>query len=254
MHDWEKALNRFLDSWPDKEAVIGALVCGSFVTGNPTSHSDIDLHLVLKNGTEWRERGNQIVDGFLIEYFANPPKQIIQYFKEDYEDQSQMAVIQFLTGRILFDDGTIERLKAEARRWYDKEFPRQSAAMEELHKYGLWDMLDNLQDAYEGEAPNFWFIYHNLLNALIQQYCNFLGYPAIKEIRALDIFTDQTTRDKYLLPVFSDESFQDLIKLALVETEKNRALQLYEQLTDHVLDKMSGFEIDGWKVRTPVSY
>ena len=253
MQNWEKALNKFLESWRNKKEVVGALVCGSFIVGNPTGHSDIDLHIVLDNRTEWRERGNQIVDGFLVEYFANPPKQIIQYFKEDYEDRSQMGVIQFLTGKILFDDGTIQQLQVEARKWYDKEFPKLPQVAQELNKYGIWDMLDNLQDAFEGEAPDFWFIYHNMLNELLRQYCNFIGYPAIQAYRALEVFTDKKTRDKYLLPVFPDKSFQALIERALVETEKEQALRLYEKLTHHVLNEMSGFEIDGWKVRSPLS-
>lgn len=254
MQNWETALNKFLKSWKNKKEVVGALVCGSFVVGNPTKHSDIDLHIVLKDGTEWRERGNKIVDGFLVEYFANPPKQIIQYFKEDFEDKSQMAVIQFLTGKILFDDGTIKKLQQEAKNWYNKKFPKQPKVVQELSKYGVWDMLDNLQDAFEVEAPHFWFIYHNMLNKLLQQYCKFIRYPIIKEHKALEIFTEKKMRDKYLLPDFPDKLFQDLIKKALVENDKKQALQLYEKLTDHVLKKMSGFEIDGWKVRSPVSY
>ncbi|BCX14378.1 MAG: hypothetical protein KatS3mg088_061 [Patescibacteria group bacterium] len=254
MQNWEIALNKFLKSWRNKKEVVGALVCGSFVVGNPTKHSDIDLHIVLKDGTKWRERGNKIVDGFLIEYFVNPPEQIIQYFKEDYEEKVQMAVIQFLTGKILFDDGTINKLKQEAKKWYGKKFSKQSRVVQELNKYAIWDMLDNLQDAYEEEAPHFWFIYHNMLNKLIQQYCKFVRYPIIKEHKALEIFTEKKVRDKYLLPVFPDKLFQDMIKKALIENDKKQALKLYERLTNHVLEKMSGFGVDGWKVRSPVSY
>jgi hypothetical protein len=254
MQDWEKALDTFLKSWHDHQEVVGALVCGSYVVGSPTPHSDIDVHIVLREGTPWRERGNQIVDGFLIEYFANPPQQIIEYFKEDYADHSQMAVIQFLTGRILFDDGTIQALKAEAQGWYDKKFPEQPPIVQELNKYSLWDRLDNLQDTADQDAPHFWFAYHNLLNELLRQYCRFTGYPEIKSYQALDILTKQMTRDKYLLPVFPDENFQGMMEQALVESDQAEALRLYERLTQHVLERMSGFEIDGWKVRSPVSY
>lgn len=254
MQDWEKAVNKFLKSWKDKKEVIGALVCGSFVVGNPTKHSDIDLHIVLKDGTEWRERGNKIVDGFLVEYFSNPPKQVIQYFKENYESKSQMAVIQFLTGRILFDDGTIKKLQQEAKKWYNKKFSKQPKVVKELNKYCIWDMMDNLQDAFWEDASHFWFIYHHMLNKLLQHYCKFIGYPIIKEHKSLGIFTEKKMRDKYLLPDFPDKWFQNFIKKALVENDKKQALRIYEKLTGHVLKKMSGFEIDGWKVRSPVSY
>lgn len=254
MQDWEKALDTFLKSWRDRPEVTGAMVCGSYVMGQPTAHSDIDMHILLADGTLWRERGNQIVDGFLIEYFANPPRQIIEYFREDYAEHSQMAVIQFLTGKILFDDGTIQQLKAEARKWHDKPFPEQAPVVQELTKYGLWDMLDNLQDAAGQDAPHFWFVYHNLLADLLRQYCKVTGYPVIVPHKALQILTDEGTRAKYLLPPFPDETFRDLMALALVISGRDEALQLYEKLTQHVLNKMSGFEIDGWKLRSPLSY
>jgi hypothetical protein len=143
--------------------------------------------------------------GFLtkfIEYFVNPPEQIIQYFKEDYEEKVQMAVIQFLTGKILFDDGTINKLKQEAKKWYGKKFSKQSRVVQELNKYAIWDMLDNLQGAYE-EVPHFWFTYHNMLSKMIQKYCKFVRYPIIKEHKALEIFTKKKVRDKYFCFLFS---------------------------------------------------
>ncbi len=131
------------------------MVCGSYITGNPSERSDIDVHIVLKDGTRWRERGNKIIDGRMIEYFSNPPKQIVEYFKEDHEEGVQMAVIQFLTGRVIFDDGSIKRLQKEAKKWYAKPFNKPSSVSLSLTKYGLWDRGDNLHDALEHDAPHF---------------------------------------------------------------------------------------------------
>ena len=71
MEKWELALKKFLKNWENKKEVVGAIVCGSYITGNPSNHSDIDIHLLLSSKTKWRERGNVIIDGILIEYFAN---------------------------------------------------------------------------------------------------------------------------------------------------------------------------------------
>ena len=51
----------------------------------------------------YRERGNRIIDGLLIEYFANPPKQILKYFDEDIREKSLMCQTQFATGKIIMD-------------------------------------------------------------------------------------------------------------------------------------------------------
>ena len=57
MGDWEKALNKFLKPWKKRKDVIGFLVCGSYITGNPTNRSDVDLHIITSEENDWRERG-----------------------------------------------------------------------------------------------------------------------------------------------------------------------------------------------------
>ena len=78
MTNWREKLNIFTENFKHKNDVIGILVCGSYITGSPTNHSDLDVHMVLENNVNYRERGNKIIDGLLIEYFANPPRQIEQ--------------------------------------------------------------------------------------------------------------------------------------------------------------------------------
>jgi len=115
MQDWEKALDKFLLDWRDREDVTGTLVCGSYITGGPSRHSDIDLHIVTSDENDWRERGNKIIDGYLVEYFVNPSKQIKEYFREDHQNNKVMAATQFVTGKIILDkDGAVAELKEEA--------------------------------------------------------------------------------------------------------------------------------------------
>ena len=112
--------------------------------------------------------------------------------------------------------------------------------------------MDNLQDAFEQNNSSFWFIYHNMLNTLIGQYCNVVGYPVIKEYKALALFTDKKRRDKYLLRDFPDTVFKQWVTKAILAEDKPQAMQLYRKLTNHVLNRMSGFAIDGWKIRSPL--
>ena len=93
------ALEKFLSDWKDKDKIIGVLVCGSFVTGGASKHSDIDVQIILDNEVTWRERGNKIVDGFLIEYFANPLYRYEGYFEEDYSRNRTVTAHMFATGK-----------------------------------------------------------------------------------------------------------------------------------------------------------
>jgi hypothetical protein len=104
MQEWKIALEEFLKDWKIRNDVVGALVCGSYITGNPSKRSDIDVHILLSDDVEWRERGNRIINGFLIEYFVNPPKQIRRYFQEDFQDHRTMSMVQFITGMTVYSN------------------------------------------------------------------------------------------------------------------------------------------------------
>ena len=49
MNNWEEVLNKFLEEYKDKDYVIGAVLSGSYASGNYTSNSDIDIHIVTKD-------------------------------------------------------------------------------------------------------------------------------------------------------------------------------------------------------------
>lgn len=50
---------------------------------------------------------------------------------------------------------------------------------------------------------------------------------------------------------FPDKEFRTFFSNAVTETEPARMLECAETLTGHVLDKMGGFDIDGWAFRSP---
>ncbi|RLG96938.1 hypothetical protein DRO27_01175 [Candidatus Bathyarchaeota archaeon] len=160
MEHWETAVESFTKKWSDKDNVEGFLVCGSYVTGSPSKRSDIDLHIVLSSGVDWRERGAEMIDGYLIEYFVNSPSQIKVYFEDDFRKNRKHAAHMFSSGKILLDrNGILEELKSEAVKWIGKEYPNLNEVTVELNKYALWDCLDNLQDAYESESKSFTYAY-----------------------------------------------------------------------------------------------
>ena len=197
--------------------MTGALVCGSYVTGNPSPRSDIDLHILLKSTIKWRERGNEIVDGFLIEYFSNPPQQVRQYFKEDFADNRNMCATQFATGRIVFDrDGEISRLQREAERWIRKPFKRPDRVQTLAAKYNLWDQLDNFQDSAEHAAPDLRFQYAACVQALIRIYARHRrdSLPSAVKLHRF-LTTDELTR-KYRDRPFSDPNFGRRVAKAMM--------------------------------------
>lgn len=46
--NWREKLEKFLNDFKYKDDVIGVLACGSYITGKPTSHSDLDVLFLKK--------------------------------------------------------------------------------------------------------------------------------------------------------------------------------------------------------------
>ena len=249
---WVAALNEWLAPWRKRPEVTGALVCGSYVTGEPSPRSDIDVHLLLKPSIRWRERGNDIVDGFLIEYFANPPKMIQKYFIEDFSNNVHHCATQFATGRVLFDEiGAVRRIKAAARKWIAKPFRKPSAAETAAAKYGLWDQLDNFHDACERGAPGLPYVYAQQLSWLLRTYARHRGDCIPSPIKTYRFLTANDFATRYLQRTFSDAMFGRRLAAAMLETDPAKMRSSLESLTRYVHRKMGGFEIDGFRLRSP---
>ena len=133
---FEAAVEEFLTPWRRRRSVVGALLCGSYITGSPSAHSDLDLHIILADGTAWQERGNRVVMGYLVEYFANPPDALRTFYKSDRERQRHVTATMFATGRVLFDlTGSVQALRRDAQKSLRTPFPKLSSRQVETMKY-----------------------------------------------------------------------------------------------------------------------
>ena len=123
MESWKHALNEFVRGWKEKDFVEAALLTGSYAIGLQTPRSDVDVYIILSDKVDWRERGDVLVDGFLIEYFANPIRQIRWYFENEHSRNKRNTARMFLIGQVLFDKtGIIGALRIEAEGYMSKPF------------------------------------------------------------------------------------------------------------------------------------
>lgn len=249
---WEVALQKFIKKWENKKEVIGAIVCGSYITGNPSKHSDIDIHIILKPETPWRERGNEIIDGVLIEYFANPAKKHYQYAEEDYKQRRRINAHMFCTGKVLFDKtGELKKLIKDSRKYLFKKYPKLNKIQIELAKYHLWDMLDNLEEVFETDSGEFFFVLYNYLNQLFEIYAKFLQFDSLPVHKLRKFLVNEKDKKKYHISDFPDKKFVKMYVNAINIKNKSKIMKEYQNLTKYVLEKMGGFNIDGWKIKSP---
>jgi len=250
---WEIALEKFVNTWKNKKDVSGIIVAGSYITGNPTKHSDLDVPIVLKRGCKWRQRGNEIIDGILIEYFANPVEKIQEYMENDNKKRRKIDAHMFSTGKIVLDkEGEVKRLKTLAKKYLNKKFEKTPKFKNELNKYGLFDDADNLEEVYDRGNPDFEFVYYNYLNKLFDRYSEFLEYDKFSENKIFRFLTDNKDREKYLIKEYPDKVFAQMFLEAIKERDKSKMLQIFNKLAKYIQNKMGGFKLDGWKLKSAV--
>lgn len=248
----EIALEKFLKKRRDKKEVIGILVCGSHITGNPSKHSDIDIHILLDSKTTWRERGNVIIDGILIEYFANPTKRHHQYLEEDAKSRRRINAHMFCTGKILFDKtGELKKLVQYSKKYLNQKNPKQNKIQVEIAKYHVWDMYDNLEEVFDAKSEEFIFVFYNDLNELFETYAKFLQFDSLPIHKVRRLLINKKDKKKYLIRNFPDKEFVKIFISAIKIQDKATMMKTYKKLTNHVLKKMGWFNIDGWKIKTP---
>ncbi|EEB73075.1 nucleotidyltransferase domain-containing protein [Thermococcus sp. AM4] len=249
MADWKRALEKFIGEWSEKDSVGAAILTGSYALGLQTPRSDVDVYVILSDDVDWRERGNVFVDGFLIEYFANPIRQIRRYFEEEHSRNKRNTARIILIGKVLFDKtGIVESLRAEAEEYMRMPFPKPEPVKVELAKYVLWDALDSLKDAEERGDPSYAYLYHLALREALESYARFLRVEVPPASKVYRLFSDEAFREAYLFPNFPDDEFVALFLRAMKEVRTENV----EALVTHVLERMGGFSIDGWRLRTGV--
>ncbi|NJE25137.1 nucleotidyltransferase [Thermococcus sp. MV5] len=245
--NWQLALEKFLEEWKEKEFVEAALLTGSYAIGMETKYSDVDVYIILSDSADWRERGNKVIDGVLIEYFVNPVKQIKHYFKKEFKENSRSTARIVAISKVLFDKtGIAEELKREALEYMKRPFKKTDAVGVEIAKYSLWDMLDSLKDANERNDPSFNHLYHLTLNNALYVYSKFLCIEAPPASKVYRLFIDEKFRKAYMFESFPDKKFVVLFLNAMQEEK----LETLENLVVYVFEKMRRFNIDGWRLKT----
>ena len=253
MEKWQKPLDKFLSEWKDRPYVLGAILTGSRATTHYSERSDFDVYIILSDSIRWRERGNKVIDGLLFEYFANPAKQIRTYFKKEFSDYDRLTSTMFVTGKVIFDrTGAVRRLVREAQRWLDKDFPKQGRQQREQDKYAVSDLLDGLRDLHDHGSKGFEFLYYHTLKRTFDGYAKFLRVepPSTNESKMVKILEDADFRRQYKIREFPDRIFVRLFLRCLEKKTDAERMDSIDMLAKHVLNKMGGFDIDGWKLRS----
>ena len=234
--DFQKACQQFVEIQKQDDDVIGIIVTGSYIHGNLHENSDIDIHLILDEKCEYRERGNTWINGIEIEYFKNTPQQIRKYFVEEMKSPHTAhmlvySVVEYSNSLV------INELIEEAKLVLATKPKPMHEVQKELAKYHIDDQWKDYQDSILNK-DNFSrkFILFDLVNKLVDTACQFYQLRRDKSKKL----------ERQLESV--DFEITLLLKNVLAAQNVNEEVLQLEILKNYLENKIGGRRTEEWKL------
>ena len=242
MQDWEKALNKFMQQYINESWFEGAVLCGSYASGNQNKFSDIDVNIIGSNDLKWQEKSNCYIDGFLFEYTINPIWKNQEYMQSALECHTLTTQNMFAYGKILYDkNGVMKKLQEQSIRELAMEIKPFSEYDKDFKKYRLWCSYDDMMSVKENGYP-IDLIYWNLVGKLIEIYYDFKCLPHVPLEKIQQILTNKDFAKRYHADKLPDEKFIKLL-LNCFESETSNKISAIDELYHYVIKSGGGFDI-----------
>lgn len=233
---FEEATEKFLDLIKNDKEIIGILIAGSFVRSELDKNSDVDIHLILDENCDYRERGNTWIDGVEIEYFKNPPKQIRSYFKKETECPSTAnmfvdSIVKYKSSEIIDD------LIEEAKQIIKIKSESLSKNEKEILKYGINDLYKDLEDCLDkNDRTGFHFVKNEIIDECISIFLKLNRQYRVKE------------KNLFALLGKIDSNFSKLVENTL--TEHLLQMKQIKELVEYTENLLGGRRNKEWILRT----
>ena len=252
MEQWQLAIEKFLEEYKDEDYFVGAILTGSYATGNQSINSDIDIYIITKDDITWRERGNKLVDGYLVEYFINPVKKIKEYMENEQKNYHISTTKIFANGKIIVDKtGDVESLINQANEYLGKEFGDLDEGTYKMNCYGVWDGFDELEEKYK-RKEDIDFSYYIFIERVINSYLQNSKIGSVSLNKIEYILKDEEYRKKYNIDKLPDEKFINLLLKCLTEKGYETKFENAKNIYEYFLEKFKDFDINNFSLRSSV--
>jgi len=252
MKKWEQAGRNFISSCSFKDDIEAVFLTGSHVFGNADEFSDIDLYIILNDNANWRERGNNRIDGFLIEYFANPMRQVKKYIDDSYSSVKVIEINMILGGIVIFNkNSAAEKMMDYCKQKSMSELPTMNEFNIKMGLYTLWDNLDELHRAYSRIRPDFAMQFFRFIQSAFELYSRYICSPIPSYHKMYRWLIDCGYSVRYGLQAYNDPAFLEIIRLAFECKDDKAMFDLSKDIYTYVNDRMGGIDIDHFVLRGP---
>lgn len=252
MDKWKMAVEEFLQPYINKDYFVGAILTGSYATGNNHADSDIDLFIITKDTTDWRERGNRLINGMMIEYFINPIRQIVSEMDTGFDNNNIATTLMFAGSRILYDtDDIIKGLVERAKDDLTKEIAPISAYSWNMNCYNVWHSFYELTSKHK-KRIDIEFSYNMFLNNIIKAHFANNQIPYLPVHKTERILSDSAYRERYNLKKLPEKEFTDKLLACFTAKEYNDKYICAEELYNYYMGVNPDFDINNFSFRSKI--
>ena len=222
---WEIALEEFIKEYKNDPLVEAILLVGSYAVGNQNEKSDIDVYILLNDEANYRERGNKLINGYLIEYFVNPVRMVKEYLYEDKRGHGGSMANMLINGKVLMDrHGRVDELRNIAIGLVNNQEYEKNPML----YYACWDAYDEYEAAqYHNEMQ-----YYICLKRLIEAYLANNGYCILPGQKIEKFFKNEEYRQRYNIGRFPEGRFNELVLMCFDEPKHENLKALYDFVID----------------------
>jgi len=107
---YDLALRSAVDFILENYSVLGIVVSGTIIRGNPDPSSDLDIYVI--QSEPFRQRLQKLFNKIPAEIFINPPKAVEGYFEKEQEARRPLTAHMLATGFVILElDPIINKLQ-----------------------------------------------------------------------------------------------------------------------------------------------
>lgn len=233
-----KSIEKFIEKmgYKNNEHVLGVYLYGSQISGYAHKKSDIDINVVFDNfDLEHLIRAEQYVNGYRIEYFEKPLKDLYDRVDFDFLHQSNALLSIIGSAQIIFDKtGDLKKLQNYTIEKFSKPVPpiEREDAREMVSI--LNNRMEKLKKAAEENSPHFVHLYHLSVEKIRKFYHKANGIPEIQTAKVYRTYIDDEYRKSFHKEVMPDKKFIDLYIKCITDNSDNKTkLELITQLFNY---------------------
>lgn len=251
MENIKKIIDKFLAPYKKEDFFLGAILTGSYATGNNDINSDIDIFIITKDSTLWRERGNRLVDGYMVEYFINPLRQVVKESEEGFATGNIATTLMFAGSVLLEDtDGIVASLIERAKNDLNKPVAPASGFRWNSNCYTVWHSFTQLDEKHT-KGVDIDFTYNIFLTNVISAHFANSGIPALSLHKIERILADHQYADRYnaRLP---EKEFCEKLEKCFGQKDYHKKYLRAKELYGYFMARNSEFDINNYSFRSSI--